>query len=243
MKKWLIGKVRDAARRLGVEVHRSNLYSRDDWRMIRFLEHHEINTVLDVGANRGQFAKGLFQSGFTGQIVSFEALPHIFEELGEAARAYGESWTIAPRCALSDEEGTVQFHVTKQNSSSSMLKPAELSCDMSGIFSVTETIDVDSRRLDRLVEEIGINSTNIFLKLDVQGGEKKVLEGATELMPHVRGVILEMSLQSLYDGQALANELDDILIEQGFKFWDSQPVFRNTQTGRLIQYDGIYFRD
>jgi len=115
MKKWLIGKVRDVVRHIGVEVHRSNLYSQDDWRMIRFLEHHDINTVLNVGANRGQFAKELLQSGFKGQIVSFEALPHIFEKLVKTANAYGESWTVAPRCALSNEEGTVQFYVTKQN--------------------------------------------------------------------------------------------------------------------------------
>jgi len=114
---------------------------------------------------------------------------------------------------------------------------------MLDIFSVTETINVDSRRLDRLVADIEINSTNIFLKIDVQGGEKKVLEGATELMSQIKGVILEMSLQPLYSGQVLAEELDGMLLGQGFRFWDSQPVFRDVQTGRLIQYNGVYFRD
>ena len=77
---------------------------------------------------------------------------------------------------------------------------------------------------------------------DVQGGEKKVLEGARESMSLFSGVLLEMSLQPLYDGQPLARELDDWLLKQGFELWDILPVFRDAQTGRLMQYDGIYFR-
>ena len=227
---------------VGIEVQRSNLYSRDDLRLQKFFDIHEIDTVLDVGANKGQFALELLNSGFKGKVVSFEALPDVYEQLQQNAAEFGERWTVAPRCALSDEKGTVEFHVTHNLASSSMLAPSDILVSADERFTAKQVIEVDCDRLDDMIGPLGINPDNLFLKLDVQGGEKKVLAGAPDMVSKARGILLEMSLRALYDGQPLAGELDLSLVDMGFELWDIQPMYRDPHTGRLDQYDAIYFR-
>jgi len=226
----------------GFEVQRTNLYSRDDLRLQKFMEIHEIETVLDIGANKGQFALELLGSGFKGRVVSFEALPGVYEELQKNSEIFGGRWTVAPRCALGDEKGSIKFHVTHNLASSSMLAPSELLASADELFTAKETIEVACDRLDDMIGPLGIPLDGLFLKLDVQGGEKKVLAGASDLLSKVQGVFLEMSLRALYEGQPLARELDALLIDTGFELWDILPVYRDPQTGRLDQYDAIYFR-
>jgi FkbM family methyltransferase len=242
LNRWLLRTFRDAGRYFGLDVRPNSLYSREDWRVMRFLQYHKIDTVLDVGANRGQFAAELFRSGFKGRIISFEALPHVYEELRKNASAHGDRWVTAPRCALSDEDGTVQFYVTNNLVSSSMLSPSRELRAINDDLCEKETIRVTATRLDGILPQLDVRPGNILLKLDVQGCEKKVLDGARESLPRFRGVLLEMSLQALYEAQPLAGELDEMLLKQGFQLWDIVPVYRDAQTGRLMQYDGIYFR-
>lgn len=242
MKIWLYNRARSIARRLGFVVRRNNYYSRDDWRLLHFLEMNEIDTVLDVGANRGQYGLELMNSGFSGRILSIEAQPGVYDELTKRALGFGGRWIVAPRCAVGDREGTVTFHITNNAASSSMLRPADVSDEMPEIFKVRRTISVECKRLDLLVAEVGIRSEKIFLKLDVQGSEQRVLHGAEALLQQVRGLSVEMSLRRYYDQQPLARELDAQIVGQGFELWDIVPVLRHVETGRLDQFDAVYFR-
>ena len=70
-----------------------------------------------------------------------------------------------------------------------------------------------------------------------------VLEGAERLLPRLRGVQLELSLISLYDGQALYIDLIHWLRERGFELWNVIPAFVDRESGRLLQLDGVFFRD
>lgn len=137
-----------AAHALGLNIRRNNLETRPDWRLARFLAHHGVRTVLDVGANRGQFARELFDAGFKGRIVSFEALPDVHEALTSTARQWGSGWTVAPRCALSNETGKAVFHVADNLASSSLLAPRN-ALSREGIgFDKVPTIEVPCERLD-----------------------------------------------------------------------------------------------
>jgi hypothetical protein len=83
----------------------------------------------------------------------------------------------------------------------------------------------------------------VFLKIDVQGAEMLVLEGATRtLQDVVVGVQVEMSLVPLYEGQSLYWEVDGFLRAKGFKCCHILPGFSDPETLHLLQYDGIYFR-
>jgi hypothetical protein len=82
----------------------------------------------------------------------------------------------------------------------------------------------------------------VLLKIDVQGYEKQVLDGAQRILATCRAVMLEMSLIPLYDGEVLAREMWGLLDAQGFDVWNLEPGFRHPQTGRMLQVDGCFVR-
>lgn len=158
--------------RIGLVISRSNYYTRDDIRLLRFLEVNEIDTVLDVGANTGEYAATLLEGGFQGRVYSFEPLPDLHEKLVQRAAAVSDRWIVAPRCAISDSRGIAKFNVTKASSSSSLLKPAETANQMPDIFEVCQNIEVPTETVAFCLSSLGITSNKIFLKLDIQGGEE-----------------------------------------------------------------------
>jgi hypothetical protein len=87
-----------------------------------------------------------------------------------------------------------------------------------------------------------VGGRNLFLKIDVQGFEPQVLEGAARLLDRTQGVQLELSLAPLYEGQTLFLPLVDWLAKKGFELWALIPGFIDNKTGRMLQVDGIFFR-
>jgi FkbM family methyltransferase len=233
--------VRNLARQAGVEVKQSNLNSRSDLRLMHYLIVNGISTVLDVGANRGQFASELFGLGFPGQIVSFEAIPSVHADLVEAAASFGDRWRVAPCCAVGARVGKTQFHVTNNLASSSLFEPNARLRAIGAPLQERETITVDVRRLDNVFIPDG-KTGPIFLKVDVQGAEPLVLEGAAGLLAEIQGLLLEMTVIPLYEQQMLDHELDALALSLGFELWDRNPVLRDAASARLLQYDAIYFR-
>jgi len=238
----MIRLIKQILKRVGLEVSRSNLYTCHDLRFVKYLVDHEVDTVLDVGANRGQFALELLRNGYRGRIISFEPLPQIYQALQNSAKRYADRWAIAPRCALSDRAETAEFHVTTNRVGSSLLKPANILLGAAPSFVEAEKVEVQCLPLDAIVQEFDLDRARTFLKIDVQGGEKKVLDGAGEILAEVVGVLIEMSIRPLYEGQSVAGEIESWLTRIGFELWDILPGYREPATGRLEQYDAVYFR-
>lgn len=236
-KEWLRG----LGRRAGLEIRLSAINSRDDLRLLHFMELKRIDNVLDVGANNGGFAKMLLAAGFKGRIISFEPLPSAHESLLVAAEK-NDNWSVASRMALSDEDGTALFNITQGDASSSLLTPTTDFVADTPHVDVVEVIEVPTRRLDHL-EEIDFEPARTLLKLDVQGAEAKVLGGATRALETMAGILSEMSLMPLYVGQPDWIAIDRMICEHGFEIWDIWPGYRSPTTRRLAQIDGLYFRD
>ncbi|MER9681910.1 FkbM family methyltransferase [Mesorhizobium sp. M0184] len=235
--------LRDIGRRFGLDIRLNGLNSRDDLRFIHFLRMHSIDTVLDVGANRGQFAQQLFKNGFEGRIISFEPLPDEHALLLEAAAAFGDRWSVAPRLAVGDKAGRASFYVTQGSASSSLLEPLGGFVESAPQVKVDRQIEVETQRLDALWPNLGLTDRKVFLKIDVQGSEALVLEGARAVLPHVEGILVELSLVDLYAGQSSGIVVQQRMAEQGFGLWDIWIGFRNPQTCRLNQIDALFFRD
>ena len=84
----------------------------------------------------------------------------------------------------------------------------------------------------------------MFLKLDVQGYEKKVLEGAAGCLDQVAGIQMEMSMSSpLYVGQPGWEEMVQFMRAKGFILWKVEKGTWDPQTGRETELDGIFFRE
>lgn len=235
----LKGLVTSFARRHGYEIlgpQRSYATQRS---LMGLLRQEQINLVLDVGANTGQFAEELRASGYKERIVSFEPLASIHAQLCSAAKG-DQNWTIADRTAIGAATGTVEIHISKKSASSSILDmlPSHLEAEPESLYLGTESVPVN--RLDDLCA-LSLHD-RALLKIDVQGYERQVLEGAPRVVEACRAVVSEMSLLPLYEGQVMAKELWDLLASQGFEPWSLEPGFRDPVTSRMLQLDGVFVR-
>jgi hypothetical protein len=97
-------------------------------------------------------------------------------------------------------------------------------------------------RLDSVAPFYLVNASRPFLKIDTQGFEWDVLDGAAETLPIVQGIICELSFVPLYEGQHLWRELVHRIESLGFTLWAIQPGFVDSRDGRTLQFDAVFFR-
>lgn len=233
--------IRRTLRKMGWELKRFRPESCEWARLADMLLAHRVSTVFDVGANRGQFGRNLRDSGFEGRIVSFEPVLEAHEELCRVA--FRDSlWTVAERMAIGDSDGQADIHVANNLASSSLLPmlDSHLSADPNSGFVATEAVPMV--RLDSVADGFLKNGEPFFIKIDVQGFESKVLDGAPVLLKRATGLQLELSLTPLYEGETLFRPMLDRLRESGFELWSLVPGFVDPRTGRLLQVDGVFFR-
>lgn len=237
----LLHNVRLAARKVGLEVHRYNVAQSLDARFFAMLEQHRVDLVIDVGANDGGYGIHLRQGKFRGPILSFEPLRDVHASLSEIAKRDG-SWTVAPQCALGATTGSIEIHVAGNSKSSSLLPMMESHLNAAPYAATVGKESVPLRRLDDIPLPVLRNAQRALLKVDTQGYEMPVLEGAAETLQRCVGVQLEMSLLPLYEGQVLYRELIDWLGQHGFDLWTLLPGFSDPVSGRLLQMDGVFFK-
>jgi len=209
--------------------------------LLRGLERFEVDVVLDVGANVGQFAREIRAFGFAGRIVSFEPLADAHRRLCEAAAGDG-AWQVHPRCAIGDRDGEVTINVSANSVSSSLLPITGAHVGAAGASAYVGRETVPLLRLDAMAAAYLAAARNPFLKIDTQGFEWQVLDGAQGSLPRLRGVLCELSLVELYEGQHLWLEVIDRLGSAGFTLWNLQPGFADPRDGRTLQIDAVFFR-
>jgi FkbM family methyltransferase len=234
--------IRHTANRLGLDLTRYRPDATSVGQLVAMLKHHRVNLVLDIGANIGQFAKGLRSAGYDRRILSFEPLTQAHERLSAAAR-HDAFWEIAPRMAIGDHEGEVQMHVAGNSVSSSVLDMLETHADAApnSKFIANERVRVAT--LDSVLSKEVLDGAISFLKIDTQGYEDRVLDGARSVVENSRGLQLELSFVPLYDGQLLLEQLMARMRALGFVVWGIWPGFCDKTSGRMLQVDVAFFRE
>lgn len=218
---------------------RSGGKPRSHWaQLMAVLNDAGIEHVIDVGANRGQYARSLRRHGFAGNIISFEPLPQPHAELVQLA-AKDALWQIAPRMALGDQEDVIGFDMSAEDDMSSALAQTELLERISPTSKVLDRIEVPQRRLDDVVAPLGVP---MHLKIDVQGYESAVLDGAATTLAQLETLQLEMALVRLYEGERLWREMVDRLDASGFDLVLLIPGYFDKQMVRQLQVDGVFRR-
>ena len=106
----------------------------------------------------------------------------------------------------------------------------------------TGTLEVELFRLDSLLKAFDAVEERIHLKVDAQGYEIEVLEGASTIMDRIKSMQLELSLIPLYDGAPLIHEVLAYAYARGFLLYALTPVFGDRETGRVAQYEGYLVR-
>ena len=233
--------IHHALRRLGYDMRRYDPAVFPEAQQARMLGSKGIDLVLDVGANAGQFGCRLRQLGYAGRIVSFEPLRAARERL-EAASAGDARWKVAERAALGDRDGEIEIHVSANSESSSVLEMLDAHLRSAPESRYVGRERVPLRRLDRIAAPYLTAGSVTLLKIDTQGFEDRVIEGATEILPRVCGIQLELSLVPLYANQRLFPEMLERLSGLGFEPWAIWPAFLDPQSARLLQVDATFFR-
>ncbi len=234
--------IKKLGRKLGFEIRRYHPSTSEIARMKQLFTYHNINLVLDVGANVGQYAKFLREFGYRGKIVSFEPLSTAYSHL-KALSSRDPLWEIAPRTAIGDETGEIAINISSNSYSSSVLDMLDSHVKAAPESAYIGSEKVKLSRLDTIAQEyIKQDVNSIFLKIDVQGFEKQVIEGADRILPQVKGIQVELSLVPLYKDQLLFKEMLELIEQLGYELHGVIPGFADPRTGRLLQMDGIFFK-
>lgn len=225
----------------GIEVHRFTPDRSRTAQIASSLKEFSIDLVLDVGANEGQFASAVRSAGYAGDIVSFEPLSNAHSALQQANKGDAK-WTVFSRCALGAQNGEVEINIAGNSMSSSLLPMLESHILAAPHAAYVGRESVPLLTLDSVAAEYVATCKNPFLKMDTQGFEWEVLDGAENVLPHIRGILLELSLIPLYEGQHLWQEMIGRLEKEGFSLWALQPAFVDPRNGRTLQVDGLFIR-
>lgn len=234
--------IRQTANRFGIDIQRHHPETSDMGRLSLMLTYQKIDVVLDVGANTGQFAKSLRNAGYTQRLVSFEPLSTAHAQLLQASRN-DTQWEIAPRTAIGDHEGEIEMHIAGNSVSSSVLDMLDSHTSAAPGSAYIGTERAPLSRLDTIALDYIKPGVAPFIKIDTQGYEDRVLDGASELLIRTRGLQLELSFVPLYEGQKLFDDLVERLRKLGFTIWAIRPGFCDPHSGRMLQVDATFFRD
>jgi len=212
-------------------------------RLVALLDHHQITTVFDVGANVGQYAQNLRKGGFKGRILSFEPLAQNHRDL-EQLSGTDPKWTIAPRMAVGAEDGEVQINVSQNNDMSSILPVADAMLEALPKSRIVATEAVPLRTLDSLFDNHVQAGEKVFVKVDTQGFEMAVLEGAVKTMVagRIAGWQLELSLIPLYTGEQTSDAITAWLKEKGYQTHFIIPGYFSKKLMRQLQIDSVFFK-
>ena len=201
----------------------------------------QIDCVLDVGANTGQYGRFLRKLGFTGYIVSFEPVRAVFGTLERTSSGDGK-W-LAYNLALGDQSGFREINVYDSTVFSSFLDINEYSKSLWTSIDAARHEQVTVARLDEVLNDIetATGAKSFFLKMDTQGFDDKVFAGSAGVIGKIAALQSELSLLSTYDEMPHAYDVLNQFHRQGFLVSGMYPVNRDTSLA-VIEYDCVLVR-
>jgi len=203
----------------------------------------EINCVIDVGANAGQYGTLLREQGFQGRIVSFEPVSSSFERLKEEAGA-DPDWYVYP-FALGSETCSRDINRMENSVLSSFLDPSEQAKRYLAREShVVERELVPMKRLDEIFLELieGLSPARCYLKMDTQGFDLEVLRGSTSCLSRISGLQAELSFVPLYQGMPTYLEALAAFQEAGFEATGFYPIW-HLENLQIVEMDCVMIRE
>lgn len=227
--------------RFGIEIHRLQPNLDDGSQVIAAMKKVNINLIFDIGANVGQFSSEIRSKGYAGKIISFEPLTSAREILINKA-AKDRNWIIHDRVAIGDQNGFVDINISKNSYSSSILPMLKTHLDASINSEYIGKEKTQIITLDSVADNYLDKDSNCFLKIDTQGYETQVLNGAPKTLSKAKGILCELSLIKLYNGQDLWRDMITRFEKEGYILWSIQRGFTDKKNGRTLQMNGIFLK-
>lgn len=229
-------------RKIGVDLVRFPVHTSLQGHLNELLERYDVTSVLDVGANEGQFASSLRSDvGFTGRIHSFEPSAAAFARL-EVRSSSDPNWTVH-RVALGDEDAERELHLFETSDWNSLHPPDLDHVRRSGreLHAIgSESVRVTT--LDRLWVDLVDDADITFLKSDTQGHDLQVLAGANDRLESVAGLLLESSITTFYEDEPTFADVIERCADLGFAPTGFFPVTRQVGSMALDTVDACFVR-
>jgi FkbM family methyltransferase len=218
----------------GYEVHRK---LPDPYGSLR---RFDIRSVIDVGANIGQFAalaRRLFPSA---RIFSFEPIDECYRQLVETFS--GDQLFKSFPLALGDESGIKQFHHHEYSPASSLLSRNDLGVSVFPFTDARRETQITVERLDAVAAGLELEP-EILVKLDVQGYEDRVIDGGRAVLAKARLALVEVNFYVQYETQALFHDVYARLRELGFDYRGNLHQLRSPIDDTVLEADALFVRD
>jgi FkbM family methyltransferase len=234
---------RQGARKAGIHVCKYPSPGDHLGQLVVYLERNAINVVLDVGAFTGDFASKVRRAGYRGRIISFEPVPGSFTQL-EARLGRDLLWQGVPY-GLSDEDRQAVINTYDLGDFNSLLNLHE---DAEKVYALDHSrrgeTQVELHRLDTVLPGLlaGIDHPRVFLKMDTQGHDLSVFDGATGVLQQILGLQSEVPAVPLYEGMHTLTQMLDYYRAKGFVPIGFFPVNTLRSVGVAPEFDVLLNR-
>jgi FkbM family methyltransferase len=210
-------------------------------RRFRIIKHYKINLLFDIGANTGQYGKLMRTLSYKDKIVSFEPLNDAYSVLEKKSKG-DKKWQIN-NFAMGDTNTKSVINIAGNSVSSSILDMKQKHIENAPSSKYIGTQEIEIKTLNDVFHDFYSGKEKVMLKIDTQGFEKQVLEGAKDILKHVELIQLEMSLASLYENEVMFLDMIKYLESLEFKLIGIESGFSDKESGELLQVDGIFKRN
>lgn len=205
----------------------------------KWLQEWNFKTIIDIGANDGQFSEKI-RTLFPGAAIhAFEPLPDSYANLKNNFKA--DLQFNAYNVALGEEDGRLSFYRNEYTPSSSLLPLANEHISHFDNAVKTNQVEVVITTLDKVMADKNLNAP-LLIKIDVQGFEDKVIKGGLTTLKKADMIICEMSFRELFKGQVLFDDIYNTITSLGFKYVGSLDQLRSPQSNAILQADGIFVK-
>lgn len=193
-------------------------------------------TIVDVGANVGQFSLMASQLHPEARIFAFEPIPRAADRFEKVFA--GNRHVSLMRCAIGDIHRTDVLHLSARDDSSSLLPISDLQTSMHPETVEIGQLKVEVKRIDQILTEADI-ANPALLKIDVQGTELDVIKGCTSLLQRFDHIYVELSFVEFYSGQPLCHQVITYLAERQFTLSGVYNLATNS-AGVTVQADFLF---
>jgi FkbM family methyltransferase len=230
--------IKNILRKNGYQIKRYPDCNYDMERRMKIIDNFNIDTLFDIGANAGQYASRIREYGYSKRIISFEPLKSVYQKL-EIASQNDNYWSVN-NYAIGNVDTRSVINIAGNLDSSSILNMLPKHIESAPESSYIGREEIEIKKIDTIFNSFCSIHDSVMIKIDTQGYEKNVIDGALDSLTRIKVLQLEMSLVPLYENETLFVEMIGYLDKKGFVLYSLENGFSNPNTGQLLQVDGIF---
>ena len=209
--------------------------------LIKTINSHKIDLIIDIGASTGKYAEMLRRFGYSNYIFSIEPVTESFKRLNINSSS-DKKW-IAKQFIISNEKkNKIKINVSKDFDNSSIYNVTDLHVKNYNGAKFLYTEEIESKTLENLIKYDIEKKNNMMLKIDTQGSEGDILKSGSELLDQFKLIQVELSIQKLYTNQNMWIDIIEYLREKNFDVWNIIPGYKQRDKGQLYQFDAIFYK-